>query len=191
MKRQTHLFTLKRRGLRLMAMTALATTLSTPLLANDSDKGVIFDKPPSAAALADILFPSSGRSIVIGGSATEAAPEGPKLFGLLINFEFGTATIVQESLPFLDSVGQMLNLDSVRSESIVIEGHTDAVGESHFNDTLSQDRALAVKDYLVSVHNVDKARLHPVGKGEVELFDANNPTAAVNRRVQFRPLDNN
>lgn len=180
-----------RRPSRFLATMLLAASVATPAIADDSDKAVIFEQPPSATELADILFPSSGRSIVIGGSTTKAAPEGPKLFGLLINFEFGTSTIVEESLPFLDSVGQMLNLDSVRSESIVIEGHTDAIGEKHFNDGLSQERALAVKDYLVSVHNVDRSRLHPVGKGEKELFDANNPNAAVNRRVQFRPLDKN
>lgn len=149
----------------------------------------IFTTPPAAHELADILFPSAGRSIVIGGGTREQSAEGPKLFGLLINFEFGETTILPESLPYLDSVGEMLNLASVQSESIIIEGHTDAIGESGFNDKLSQERARAVKRYLISVHNVDADRLHPVGKGETELYDSTDPSAAINRRVQFRPLE--
>ncbi len=185
--------TVKPMRISLLAMTIAAMSFNQMAFANDSasdTKGIIFEQPPAAAELADILFPSSGRSIVIGGSsAKKVEPEAPKLFGLLINFKFGEATILEESLPYLDSVGQMLNLESVRSESIVIEGHTDAVGEDHFNNSLSQDRALAVTDYLVSVHNIDAERLHPVGKGEVEPYDANDPTAPINRRVQFRPLN--
>lgn len=148
----------------------------------------VFETPPSPHELADILFPPRPRAILIDdGSDRKSQP--PRLFGMQINFEFGKVTIVPESRPFLDSVGEMLNLVGLTEEAIVIEGHTDAVGGDSFNQTLSEKRALAVKRYLISVHGIAADRLHALGKGEQDLLNAQDPLDAINRRVQFKPLD--
>jgi len=67
----------------------------------------------------------------------------------------------------------------------VVEGHTDAVGSDTYNLTLSQRRAAAVKEYLVSVHGIDAARLKDVGYGLFRPIEGTDPLAAENRRVQF------
>lgn len=178
--------------------TASVLVLSQMFTAQSMAQGVqVFDEPPSPEELAKILFPEKTRSIVLTEDAPAAtqtatatdADEVPRIFAMLINFEFGKTSIVKESLPYLDAVGKMLNLDELAGQSIVIEGHTDSVGAAAFNQKLSEKRALAIRRFLVSRHNIAESRLHPVGKGERELHDPNNPRSAINRRVQFRPLE--
>ncbi|MGI9303354.1 MAG: OmpA family protein [Gammaproteobacteria bacterium] len=150
----------------------------------------IFAQPPAAEELADILFPKRYRAIVLKNASQEhGTAEGQaEVFGLLVNFEFDSTVIVPQSLPLLDSVGEMLKLERVSDQAIVIEGHTDASGREIYNENLSERRARAVKRYLVSIFNIDPQRLVVEGKGERELYDAKAPKAPVNRRVQFKPI---
>ncbi len=124
-------------------------------------------------------------AVPLGNSDSESAGA----FGLLINFEYGKATVTSESLDYLDAVGEMLKLEQTGSEAILIEGHTDGVGSLAFNQKLSEQRALAVRRYLISAHEISAIRLHSVGYGETSLHDTTNPEAAINRRVEFRLLD--
>ncbi|MDJ0958943.1 MAG: OmpA family protein, partial [Arenicellales bacterium] len=149
--------------------------LLAPVQADDSEIRY-FDQPPSAEALADILFPTQYRSIK--GDAD--VPEQPRFsgFGMPIQFEYGSTIIIAPSLPYLDSVGEMLNLDGVEDRKLIIEGHTDSAGSREYNQKLSESRAEAVKLYLMSVFNIDPDRLVTVGRGETELFDRRDPLAA-------------
>jgi outer membrane protein OmpA-like peptidoglycan-associated protein len=65
-----------------------------------------------------------------------------------ILFASGNAILQSQSFPILDSFCRKMMLVSV--DSIVIEGHTDSVGEFEFNRQLSLDRATIVKNYLQS-----------------------------------------
>ncbi|TQV86684.1 OmpA family protein [Aliikangiella coralliicola] len=70
--------------------------------------------------------------------------------------------------------------------TVVIEGHTDSRGAASYNQSLSQKRAEAVRNYLISEFNIDSQRVSAVGKGESSPI-ADNETAegrAANRRVQ-------
>ncbi|HEY9162650.1 MAG TPA: OmpA family protein [Desulfomonilia bacterium] len=69
---------------------------------------------------------------------------------------------------------------------VVIEGYTDNTGPAAFNKKLSQERADAVKDYLVKKLGVDASRLKAVGYGPEKPI-ADNKTAQgrqKNRRVE-------
>ena len=69
---------------------------------------------------------------------------------------------------------------------VVIEGHTDSRGAASYNKRLSEKRATAVMQYLVTEFNIDQARVSAIGKGEVSPI-ADNETVdgrKVNRRVQ-------
>jgi len=70
--------------------------------------------------------------------------------------------------------------------SVMIQGHTDAVGSDFYNEELSQRRALAVKRYLVATHGIDPSRLRTMGVGKYEPLPGRDPFAPENRRVQFR-----
>lgn len=63
-----------------------------------------------------------------------------------------------------------------------IVGHTSSEGDPTFNQKLSEERAQAAVDFLVS-RGVDVSRLEAIGKGSSEPIDVNNPEA--NRRTEF------
>ncbi len=110
-----------------------------------------------------------------------AEPEGLVLEGIL--FDSGAATIQAESNPRLDRVVEyMTHMPSVR---IRISGHTDNVGNPRTNQALSESRAQAVRDYLVS-HGIDGSRVEAVGYGDQRPVAPNDTEAgrAQNRRIE-------
>ncbi len=168
-------------------LLALILTVIAPLQTlQASDDILIYQVPPSADELSDAMFPIQYRSVVLKNGKTTAP--APKVVGMLINFEFDSTEVRPESIPFLESVGTMLTRPGLESESILIEGHTDASGDSSYNASLSLRRAGAIRDYLVGVFAIDPARLVIDGKGEAEPFNPDDPEHAINRRVQFKPL---
>jgi len=69
---------------------------------------------------------------------------------------------------------------------IDIDGYTDSQGSDELNQTLSENRAKSVKDYLVS-KGIDESRLKSTGYGETNPI-ADNKTAAgraKNRRTEM------
>lgn len=154
---------------------------------------VYFTLPPSPEVLASHLFGDEPkhpltRSISFKKSTTQAvsAPK-TKSVTMPILFHFGKTTIINESRPFLDNVGEMLISPANADRALIVEGHTDAVGPSEFNQTLSELRALAIRDYLVNNFAIDPLRLMPIGRGESSLYDTINPKSGENRRVEFMP----
>jgi OOP family OmpA-OmpF porin len=69
--------------------------------------------------------------------------------------------------------------------SIVIEGHTDSSGAESYNQELSQERATAVREFLVS-NGINPERIMARGYGEAHPVAANNTEAGrqENRRVE-------
>lgn len=88
----------------------------------------------------------------------------------------------------LDEVAESL----LRQERVKVrvEGHTDDRGREGANLTLSQQRALAVVNYLVNEGGIDRSRLEYEGYGETQPLVANEDKAsrAKNRRVEFRVI---
>ena len=140
----------------------------------------IFTRPPDPEKLAALLFGAKYRS------AQTVDTEAPGRFGMMIHFEYDSVKIVPKSLPLLDSVGEMLQLDHVRTEVLVIEGHADASGPEAYNQGLSERRAAAIKRYLEATFDIPAKRLVTVGVGETALHNREDPYHAINRRVVFR-----
>ncbi|GEM_PF-1802550 len=101
-----------------------------------------------------------------------------------IYFETGKAIIRPESFPVLDEIAQVLKDNP--GLRIRIEGHTDSVGPASYNLRLSQKRANAVRNYLIS-KGIDPSRLEAVGYGESRPIAPNTTPEgrAKNRRVEF------
>ena len=144
---------------------------------------IVFITAPAPEELANILYPPRYRS----GGASDDRVNTQASFGLMINFAFDSAEILAESLTLLESVGEMMGIQSVAGKGIVVEGHTDAFGSDAYNQKLSERRARAIRQHLIGNYGVDPTRIIAVGKGERELYEADRPTAAINRRVSFRP----
>jgi len=68
-----------------------------------------------------------------------------------------------------------------------IGGHTDNVGKADMNMKLSQDRADAVKAYLIE-KGIDGSRLNATGYGSTQPVGDNKTDKgrALNRRVEFK-----
>ena len=102
-----------------------------------------------------------------------------------INFETNSAKILKGSNATLDAAAKVLQeYPGVKME---IQGHTDDVGNHDYNVKLSQERAQAVKDYMVS-KGVTEDRLKAQGYGPDKPVDPAKTKAAraKNRRVEFQ-----
>lgn len=105
-----------------------------------------------------------------------------------VNFELSRSTLTKASRPILDeAVKVLLQFPSIRIE---VSGHTDNSGGRDTNMRLSQNRAEAVKKYLVE-HGVDEGRIITRGAGPDEPIDSNSTREgrASNRRIEFRVLE--
>lgn len=100
-----------------------------------------------------------------------------------LNFETGSATISQDSFPRLDRVVEYMTHRT--SSRIRIAGHTDNVGNPRRNQQLSEQRAQAVRQYLVE-HGIDGGRVEAVGLGDTQPVASNDTEEgrAQNRRIE-------
>ena len=106
-----------------------------------------------------------------------------------VNFASGQSTLLSRAERSLTAMGEVLQqYPSLRLE---IAGHTDAVGSDEANQQLSQERAAAVRDYLVDQFALSADRFEIRGYGESRPI-ASNATAVgreLNRRVEFVVLN--
>jgi outer membrane protein OmpA-like peptidoglycan-associated protein len=133
------------------------------------------------------LFGSKTGARGLAGIAEdeEALAEAPKT-GALVLFDYNSATIKEESKPLLRTYGKVLQGD-LADAVLVIAGHTDSKGSDQYNLALSQRRAEAVKQFLVSEYHIADIRLitKPYGEGKPIASNENPEGRAKNRRVEF------
>ena len=102
-----------------------------------------------------------------------------------IYFNTGSARLLEESQPALKAIAQVV----VHSKEpvLTIEGHTDNVGTAQFNQNLSEKRAAAVRQALVSQFGVPPAKLVVKGFGFSRPVESNDTIEgrARNRRVEL------
>ena len=96
-----------------------------------------------------------------------------------VMFDFDSSTLKPGAYREMDRVAGVLNKYS--QTMIRVEGHTDSKGPEAYNQTLSEKRAMAVKNALTQ-RGVDPLRIQPVGYGESQPISSND---AVNRRVNI------
>jgi len=122
----------------------------------------------------------------LGENATiERVGEGIKVTldsGLL--FDFNKSDIKEESKKSLTKFAKTVN--KYKDTNIILEGHTDNVGEQSYNVELSRQRAKAVADFINNL-KVDGKRLTEFGYGEVQPIADNTDEAGrqQNRRVEI------
>ena len=99
-------------------------------------------------------------------------------------FAWNQGTLQEASFPVLDEVVQALNDN--KGFRVQVEGHTSSEGADDHNQTLSEQRANAVLDYLVA-HGIGKERLVSKGFASSVPIDSNETSAGRenNRRVEF------
>ena len=100
-----------------------------------------------------------------------------------IFYDFDKATLRDESQDALNELIEILNNNP--TARIELSAHTDMIGKEEYNQKLSQRRAQAVTDYLIS-KGIDTDRLIPVGYG---MSVPKNISKRLNEMYDFLPLD--
>ena len=108
-------------------------------------------------------------------------------------FDFDSARLTADT-PKLDEIAAALNANP-SIDNVVITGYTDRLGSDKYNQKLSERRAAAVKDYLVS-KGIPSAKITTIGKGEANpVVTCNNKKRAdliaclePNRRVEVEQI---
>ncbi len=114
-----------------------------------------------------------------------AAPVKMVLEG--VNFDYDKATLRPEDIAIIDR--DAATLDKWGNVNIEVAGHTDDRGSDEYNLNLSQQRAEAVRNYLIS-KGVAADRLTAKGYGESQPVAGNDTDEGrlKNRRVELVPL---
>jgi outer membrane protein OmpA-like peptidoglycan-associated protein len=100
-----------------------------------------------------------------------------------MQFPIGKAVIMPENYALLSKV--QLAIRSFNDPEVIVEGHTDSTGSTEVNQQLSQERATAVKEYLVSNDTLPGSNVLAVGYGSTRPLMSNETAEgrAVNRRI--------
>lgn len=102
-----------------------------------------------------------------------------------VQFAFDKSALLPESYIVLDKAVKLLNDNP--NVSVEIEGYTDYIGTAEYNQQLSVERAITVKNYLVS-KGIAESRLSTTGFGRSNPVASNETDEgrAMNRRIVFR-----
>jgi peptidoglycan-associated lipoprotein len=121
---------------------------------------------------------ASGADIPGGAFSGEGGPL------VDVRFELDSAALTDEARTVLEK--HALWLQGQREVKVVVEGHCDERGTVEYNLALGEQRARAVREYLVSL-GVSAARLRVVSYGKERPLDPGGDEAAMarNRRAHF------
>ncbi|MDR0507759.1 MAG: OmpA family protein [Dysgonamonadaceae bacterium] len=101
-----------------------------------------------------------------------------------VQFESGKSAIKKASFSVLNEIVMILNNNP--TATLIVNGHTDNVGKPAANMLLSENRAIAVKKYLLDA-GIDESRIKASGYGDTQPLVPNTTKAnkEKNRRVEF------
>lgn len=119
------------------------------------------NKPVAAAPVAK---PVAVAAVVPAPDPVKPLPQKISFSGDAL-FAFDKAVLKPEGKVMLDDLASQL--DGATYDNIIATGHTDRFGSNAYNQKLSERRAHAVKDYLVS-KNVQAGRIDAEGRGETQ-----------------------
>jgi outer membrane protein OmpA-like peptidoglycan-associated protein len=135
---------------------------------SDSEKRTA-DAMAALAKLAAVKEEERGLVVTLSGS---------------VLFRSAEATLLSSAQVKLDQVANALQ--AVRTRNLIVEGHTDSKGSESYNQSLSQRRADAVRDYLVQKgYPADHIQARGKGKGSPIADNASPEGRANNRRVEI------
>jgi outer membrane protein OmpA-like peptidoglycan-associated protein len=120
------------------------------------------------------------------GITTTVSVRTPGSFDRTVNFAFNSAELTAQARSELDKVAAVLTDPNIERYTIIINGHTDGVGSAQYNQSLSERRAEAARQYFIVQHGIDPNRLIAKGHGMSQMLVPADPTNELNRRVQFQ-----
>ena len=171
-----------------VCLTAVAVGIAAPAFAGDLPVQVaqtrddIISGLSAPAAVPAVRGKGDTRGLNVVVQQQDLRPPS---MNFNVRFQLGSAALTPEAKGVLDELGSALVSEELSPYNFDIMGHTDATGTETFNQQLSQQRAIAVEDYLATNFGIQRQRLRSMGMGESMLLDNNNPFGASNRRVEI------
>lgn len=135
-------------------------------------------KEESTLAVEDLKFDPTQAEVIRSGEQIIIRLKGS-------NFQPGQAQLSNKAYPALDKVKQILT--SMDQEQVKVEGFTDSTGSTEINQQVSEKRAEAVADYLVSPDSSITEQIEYEGLGSQKPVTTNltKEGRAANRRVDI------
>ena len=114
----------------------------------------------------------------------DPAPAETLRVELDVKFDFDRQVVKPESYADIRDVAEFMK--QFPQTTTVVEGHTDAVGTEAYNQSLSERRAMAVREVLVNEFGIQPGRVDAIGFGEARPVADNDSEEgrAINRRVE-------
>lgn len=177
------------------AFSAIAMLSACGTTVSGSDQQVfVFTVPAGASISLDLSGNSTSPRRIAPfpptspTSVTDSA-SGPQFAGkpsvIDVSFAPGSSRLDASAERELVALALALRNPDFDEARFLIAGHTDASGDPARNRHLSQQRAEAVRDFLIDPGGVDPLRLIARGYGSEILLDSASPHASVNRRVEI------
>ncbi len=107
-----------------------------------------------------------------------------------VHFGFDRYDLTRKAKQALDQLGA--EIANAKHYIIVVDGNADSTGSADYNYILSQRRADAVIQYLVSKYPLASHKIHVIGLGKDKPVESNRTSGgrAKNRRVEVRLMTN-
>ncbi|TYC50441.1 OmpA family protein [Rhodobacterales bacterium] len=137
---------------------------------------------------------SEGGQVAVtqdGGKQAETLVVDPETnaidagLNLLVSFEYASARLSPGAKANLREFAEGISDPELADATFLIEGHTDGIGSTSYNQRLSEDRAAAVAQFLATL-GVERARLKTVGYGKSRPKVVDNINDPANRRVESK-----
>jgi len=136
-----------------------------------------------------------GNKALDAAAMAEKAAQGKLLWSVTLSddkvkFDFGGSELTADARGMLDElVGKVKSYG--KQLYIEVEGHTDNIGAEEFNIALSEERALAVRNYLNQNGGIPLHAMNTIALGEADPVADNGSKEgrASNRRVVIRVLE--
>lgn len=135
------------------------------------DKDACLDTPPNTKVLQNGCHLDQRAPLILSG----------------VNFESGSAQLTDAARKKLEEVAALIKHQS--EAKVVIEGHTDSLGDDSANLRLSYERAETVYQFLLT-QGANRDQLTYLGRGETRPIASNQSAGgqALNRRIELQTV---
>lgn len=130
--------------------------------------------------------PRTPKGTIVEATGCPKPEPKPELLAVMVNFDLNKAVLSDEAKARLDALVELLTEDD--SLTLDIGGYASDEGTDEYNQALSERRAVAVRDYLIS-KGIDETRMTVVGYGEQDPLVPNDSEEhrSQNRRAMVTP----